>query len=187
MTATFPFTPAFYRVLAAVEQGVVRITRNGALEPTLHSSGPATAMLRPGNSDINKLGDLFKARLIDFSERGMYNTWLGNASITTLGTAVLNGPWRVENERHQLKQRLAEPSVPTPPSTPLVVETEPQDELAAAVQSVQRFVDEWPKRSNVHPDDIYLMQMMDRENDEVVELPLRRSDLLALLNAVKGR
>lgn len=55
-----------------------------------------------------------------------------------------------------------------------------QDE---AIQRITAFLGQWSKTANAHPEDIYILQTLDREKDELVSLPLRVSDLTMLVNA----
>lgn len=55
-----------------------------------------------------------------------------------------------------------------------------QDE---AIQRITVFLGQWSKTANAHPEDIYILQTLDREKDEMVSLTLRVSDLTMLVNA----
>lgn len=183
MTTTLHFTPALYRVLSAIDQSGLSISRNGALEPFVHfvAKAGATALIRKGNLDMSHIDKLHKEKLIEFSNNGMYGLYQGTASLTILGTAVLNGPWKATHDRLENKPRVAESSVPTSQSKQAAPEETPR---TAAIKRVQQFVDLWPTRSGLHPEDVYILPTMDREKDEVVNVTLRISDLKTLLDAV---
>lgn len=181
MTTTLHFTPALYRVLSAIDQGELSVSRNGALEPFVHFKAKegATALLRKGNLDLSHIEKLCAAKLINFSASTMFGAYQGIASLTTMGTAVLNGPWRVEHERLEARgRRVAEPS--TPPASTASPEETPR---TAALRRVRRFVDEFVTRQGLHPEDVYILPTMDRDRDEVVNVTLRVSDLKILLDA----
>lgn len=86
-TKTINRTPARMAMLERVAAGHVKVTRNGALEPSVDMTEEPQV-----NSHLrayNTLWTLYEARLIRFADRGLHGVPLGVVSLTDRGVAKL--------------------------------------------------------------------------------------------------
>jgi hypothetical protein len=91
------FTPARYDTLTMVGDARVVVTRNGALEPHGTVTADDGQMSNLDGHQLNLLWTLFDAKLIDFSKRGMYGLYLGDAVLTDAGHTALES-WTIYAE-----------------------------------------------------------------------------------------
>jgi hypothetical protein len=182
-----------YVLLDLVEPGKLTITRNGALEPRIKDF---KASEHPFSEKrlLTAVADLHNESMIQFKGRGFHGVYQGEAEVAPVGCNRLHLVRRAQQElaekaerdaaeREKFKERQAEQQAAFKEANQVLK----SDVTQEAAERVEAFLGQWSKMANAHPEDVYVLQTLDHDADELVSLPLRVSDLTALLDAVKGK
>lgn len=182
-------------LLDLVAEGKLHIVRNGALEASIGAYDRLDSPFSQARL-TSAVADLYKEGLIKFPTTAHFGAYTGKAELTSWGDSQLIRARDAQakhaelNKRHAeqrdaLKQQHAE-DVAALGATEVAPATGEQVRVRQneAIQRITAFLGQWSKTANAHPEDIYILQTLDREKDELVSLPLRVSDLTMLVNAV---
>lgn len=174
-------------LLDLVAEGKLHIVRNGALVPSIGAYDRLNSPFSQARL-VSAVADLYKEGLIKFPTTAHFGAYTGKAELTPWGDSQLIRARDAQQKHVELSKRNAEQRA--------ALKQQHAEDVAAtgeqvrarqdeAIQRVTEFLGQWSKKmANAHPEDIYVLQTLDREKDELVSLPLRVSDLTMLVNAV---
>lgn len=184
------FTPVHcYVLLDLVAQDKLSISRNGALEPHIEGFSSDEHPFSERRL-LTAVQDLYDAAMIKFPQVGLFGKYIGKAEIAHVGQRRLHlarraqQEFREKAERDAFEEKRREELAAFREANQVLKSDEPTS-LQEAAARVAEFLRVWPTRMGNHPEEIIVMQVMDREKDDVVPLALNVSDLAALVAAVK--